>query len=65
MELIGVFVVALGLVAGYVYIVKHGTIIGHWILTPHYTKEHSIKLLKRRIEDIQEEIAYLESKEKG
>jgi len=62
MELLGGLVAGAIVVIGIGLFAKHSRVIGYWINTPNYTKEYAIKMLKRQIEDCEEEILYLEEK---
>jgi len=62
METIGALVVVVVAVSIFILMIKHQRVVGWWIQTPHYNKGYQRKMLKRLIEDAQDELDRLEDK---
>jgi hypothetical protein len=63
MELIGAIVLICIVGIGVIWMVKHQQAISWWMQTPKYNKKYKEKMLRRRIEDAEEELEDLKSRE--
>jgi hypothetical protein len=61
MEAIGIIAVLALVFIGVLYMMKHQKVIGYWASTPHYSKEYKKKMMRRELEDIQEELDRLDN----
>lgn len=59
MEALGIIAFILIGFGGFAYLVKNGRVVNYWMQTPHYNKEYKAKMLRREIEDAEEELERL------
>jgi len=63
METIGAITIIVVLFIGFAFLMKHQQTFSWWIQTPRYDNAYKRKMLQRRIEDAQDELNYMDTKD--